>query len=88
MKKLIYLDNAATTKTAPEVVEAMIPYFSEYYGNPSSVYDLAGKSKEAITEGRQKIADALNAKREEIYFTAGGSEADNWALKATFEAYK
>ena len=88
MKKLIYLDNAATTKTAPEVVEAMIPYFSEYYGNPSSVYDLAGKSKEAITEGRQKIADALNAKKEEIYFTAGGSEADNWALKATFEAYK
>ena len=88
MKKLIYLDNASTTKTAPEVVEAMIPYFSEYYGNPSSVYDLAGKSKEAITEGRQKIADALNAKKEEIYFTAGGSEADNWALKATFEAYK
>ena len=88
MKKLIYLDNAATTKTAPEVVEAMLPYFSEYYGNASSVYDLAGKSKDAITEGRQKIADALNAKKEEIYFTAGGSEADNWALKATFEAYK
>lgn len=88
MKKLIYLDNAATTKTAPEVVDAMLPYFSEYYGNPSSVYDLAGKSKEAITKGRQQIADVLNAKKEEIYFTAGGSEADNWALKATFEAYK
>lgn len=88
MGKLIYLDNAATTRTAPEVVEAMLPYFSELYGNPSSVYDFAGKSKEAITNGRQQIADVLGAKKEEIYFTAGGSEADNWALKATFEAYK
>ena len=88
MSKLIYLDNAATTKTAPEVVEAMLPYFTEYYGNPSSIYDFAQKSKEAVTKGRQQIADVLNAKKEEIYFTAGGSEADNWALKATFEAYK
>ena len=88
MKKMIYLDNAATTKTAPEVVEAMLPYFSEYYGNPSSIYELAGASKKAITEGREKIADVLGAKSNEIYFTAGGSEADNWALKATFEAYK
>lgn len=88
MEKMIYLDNAATTRTAPEVVEAMLPYFSELYGNPSSVYDFAGKSKEAITGGRQQIADVLGAKKEEIYFTAGGSEADNWALKATFEAYK
>lgn len=85
---MIYLDNAATTRTAPEVVEAMLPYFSELYGNPSSVYDFAGKSKEAITRGRQQIADVLGAKKEEIYFTAGGSEADNWALKAAFEAYK
>ena len=85
---MIYLDNAATTKTAPEVVEAMLPYFSEYYGNPSSIYELAGASKKAITEGREKIADVLGAKSNEIYFTAGGSEADNWALKATFEAYK
>ena len=88
MSRLIYLDNAATTKTAPEVVDAMLPYFSEFYGNPSSIYDFAQKSKEAVTKGRQQIADVLNAKKEEIYFTAGGSEADNWALKATFEAYK
>ena len=88
MSKLIYLDNAATTKTAPEVLEAMLPYFTEYYGNPSSIYDFAQKSKEAVTKGRQQIADALNTRKEDIYFTAGGSEADNWALKATFEAYK
>ena len=88
MGKMIYLDNAATTKTAPEVVQAMMPYFSEYYGNPSSIYDFAGKSKEAITRGREQIAEVLGAKKEEIYFTAGGSESDNWALKAAFEAYK
>ena len=87
-KKLIYLDNAATTKTAPEVVEAMLPYFTEMYGNPSSVYSFSQKSKEAITAGREKIAKTLGANPEEIYFTAGGSESDNWALKATFEAYK
>ncbi|HIT68257.1 MAG TPA: cysteine desulfurase NifS [Candidatus Merdisoma merdipullorum] len=88
MKKLIYLDNAATTKTAPEVVEAMLPYFSEYYGNPSSIYSLAGESKKAVTQARETIAEALGAKPEEIYFTAGGSEADNWALKAAAEYYK
>lgn len=87
MKKLIYLDNAATTKTAPEVVEAMLPYFTEFYGNPSSVYEFAGKSKQAVDHSRQTIAAALGAKPEEIYFTAGGSESDNWALKATAEAY-
>ena len=85
---MIYLDNAATTKTAPEVVEAMLPYFTEMYGNPSSIYDLASKSKEGVSKARGQIADALGAKKEEIYFTAGGSESDNWALKATFEAYK
>ena len=88
MSKLIYLDNAATTKTAPEVVEAMLPYFTEYYGNPSSVYSFAAQNKEVITQQREIIANALGAKTEEIYFTAGGSESDNWALKATFEAYK
>ena len=87
MGKMIYLDNAETTKPAPEVVEAMLPYFSEYYGNPSSIYAIAGKSKEAITKGREQIANVLGAKPEEIYFTAGGSESDNWALKATAEAY-
>ena len=87
-KKLIYLDNAATTKTAPEVVEAMLPYFTENYGNPSSVYEFAGISKKAVTESREIIAGALWADQSEIYFTAGGSEADNWALKAAAEAYK
>lgn len=85
---MIYLDNAATTKTAPEVVDAMIPYFGEMYGNPSSIYEIAGKSKEAIDKSRGQIAEILGAKPEEIYFTAGGSEADNWALTAAFEAYK
>ena len=67
MNKLIYLDNAATTKTAPEVLEAMLPYFSEYYGNPSSIYDFGQKSKEAVTRGRQQIADVLNARRQLLY---------------------
>ena len=88
MKKMIYLDNAATTKTAPEVVEAMLPYFTEYFGNASSVYGFAGNSKEAMAKARETIANSLGAKANEIYFTAGGSEADNWALKATAEAYK
>lgn len=87
MEKFIYLDNAATTKTAPEVVEAMLPYFTEYYGNPSSVYDFAGHGKEAIGKAREEIASILGAKKEEIYFTAGGTESDNWALKAAFDAY-
>ena len=85
---MIYLDNAATTRTAPEVVQAMLPYFSEQYGNPSSIYSIAGESKEAVTRSRETIAGILNAKTEEIYFTAGGTESDNWALKAAFEAYK
>ena len=85
--KYIYLDNAATTRVAPEVLEAMTPYFSEYYGNPSSIYSFAGKSKDAMEEARAKIAGILGAKPEEIYFTGGGSESDNWVLKATAEAY-
>ena len=84
---MIYLDNAATTKTAPEVVDAMLPYFSEYYGNASTIYSLGAESKKAMHHARQTIADSLGAKPEEIYFTAGGSESDNWALKATAEAY-
>ena len=88
MDRLIYLDNAATTKTAPEVVEAMLPYFSEFYGNASTVYEFGGMSKEAISKAREIIADAIGAKENEIYFTGGGSESDNWALKATAEAYK
>lgn len=87
MKQMIYLDNAATTKTRPEVVEAMLPYFSEYYGNPSSIYDFSSKSREAVAHAREVIARSLGAKTNEIYFTAGGSESDNWALVATAEAY-
>ncbi len=88
MKKLIYLDNAATTKTSEEVVAAMLPYFTEYYGNPSSVYEFAGESKKAVSNARRTIAETLGAQENGIYFTAGGSEADNWALKATAEAYQ
>ena len=87
MKRLIYLDNAATTKTAPEVVEAMLPYFTERFGNPSSVYSFAAGNKEVVSEQRDAIAEVLGAKSNEIYFTAGGSESDNWALKAAAEAY-
>ena len=85
---MIYMDNAATTRTRQEVAEAMLPYYTEYFGNPSSIYSIAAKSKAAITEGREKIARVIGAKTEEIYFTAGGTEADNWALKAAFDAYK
>lgn len=87
MKTRIYLDNAATTKSSQEVVDAMLPYFTENYGNASSIYEVGQRSKEAITTAREDIAKVLGAKTEEIYFTAGGSEADNWALKAAFEAY-
>lgn len=87
MKTRIYLDNAATTKTSKEVVDAMLPYFTEDYGNPSSIYEIGQRSKKAITKAREQIAQVIGAKTEEIYFTAGGSESDNWALKAAFEAY-
>ena len=87
MVKMIYLDNAATTKVADSVVDAMLPYFKEYYGNASSIYQLGAKSKEALDESREYIAGTLGAKTNEIYFTAGGSESDNWAIKATADAY-
>lgn len=89
MSELIYLDNAATTATKPEVFEAMKPYFMEIYGNPSSIYSFAGKAKKAVDDARDEIARALNAKASsEIYFTGGGSEADNWAMKAVAEGCK
>ncbi len=88
MSELIYLDNAATTAVRPEVVEAMLPYFTESFGNPSSVYDFAAKNKKAVNDSRQIIADTLHADMRDIYFTAGGTEADNWALIATAEAYQ
>ena len=77
MSKLLYLDNAATTKTAPEVVEAMLPYFTEKFGNPSSVYSFAAANKEVINQQRDAIAEMIGAKSNEIYFTGGGSESDN-----------
>ena len=86
-KKIIYLDNAATTPVKPAVLEAMIPYFTEKFGNPSSIYSISADNKKDITEARETIAKTLNTDAENIYFTAGGSESDNWALKATAEAY-
>lgn len=87
-KKVIYLDNAATTPTKPEVVEAMLPYFTQKFGNPSSIYEIAAQNKGAVNHARETIANALGTNAEDIYFTGGGSEADNWALKATADAYK
>ena len=87
MSKLIYLDNAATTQVYPEVLDAMLPYFTEHYGNPAAIYSFAGESERAVAKARKQIADVIGAKTEEIYFTGGGSESDNWALKATAEAY-
>ena len=87
-KKVIYLDNAATTPTRPEVVEEMLPYFTQKFGNPSSIYEIAAKNKGAVNHARETIANALGTNAEDIYFTGGGSEADNWALKATADAYK
>ncbi len=88
MNKLIYLDNAATTKVDHEVFEEMKPYFEEIYGNASSIYTFAGKAKKAVEDAREKVASYLGAKPREIYFTGGGSESDNWALKATAFAKK
>lgn len=83
----IYLDNAATTRVYPEVFEAMTPYFTEDYGNPSAIYSFAQGAQTAVDAARETIAKSIGAKSEEIYFTGGGSESDNWAIKATAEAY-
>ncbi|MCI8269827.1 MAG: cysteine desulfurase NifS [Lachnospiraceae bacterium] len=88
MRRIIYLDNAATTRARPEVAEAMLPYFTEYYGNPSSVYDFSTPAKKAVQEAREIIAGSIGAQAREIYFTGSGTEADNWALKATADAYR
>lgn len=87
-QKVIYLDNAATTQVRQEVVDAMLPFFTEHYGNASAPYSVGAKAKKALTEAREQVAGVIGAKSEEIYFTAGGSESDNWALKATAEYYK
>lgn len=86
-KKIIYMDNAATTPVKPEVLDAMLPYFTEKFGNPSSIYSISSQNKKDITTARETIAKAINTDTANIYFTAGGSESDNWALKATAEAY-
>lgn len=84
----IYLDNAATTRTAPEVVDYMLPYFGEEYGNPSTVYGLGGRAKKAVRQSRDIIAKAINASSEEVFFTSGGTESDNWALIGAAEMLK
>lgn len=87
MSKQIYLDNAATTAVNKEVLDAMLPYFTESYGNPSAIYTFASSAKKAVDDARDTLAELIGAKSDEIYFTGGGSESDNWALKATAEAY-
>ena len=87
MSRFVYLDNAATTQVYPEVVDAMLPFFTEHYGNPSAIYGFANEAEQAVDDARGKVAELIGAKKDEIYFTGGGSESDNWALKATAEAY-
>lgn len=88
MKKIIYLDNAATTRVYPEVLEAMTPFFTEHYANPAAFYSFATPVQKAVHEARSRVSELIGAKHEEIYFTGGGSESDNWAIKATAEAYQ
>ena len=84
-EKFIYMDHTATTPVSPEVFKAMMPYFSEIFGNPSSVYSFSKKSRAAIEKARTQVANAFNADPKEIFFTSSGTEADNWALKGTLE---
>lgn len=86
--QIIYMDNAATTPVRPEVLEAMLPYFTEKFGNPSSIYSISAATKKAVTDARELLAGTIHTTAENIYFTAGGSESDNWALKAAAEAYE
>ena len=85
---MIYLDNAATTKPKQSVIDAMMPYFVENYGNPSAIYSFATQNKAAVQKARRQVASLLHAKENSIYFTSGGTEADNWALIKTAEAYE
>jgi len=85
-RRSVYMDHAATTPTRPEVVEAMLPYFSERFGNPSSLYTLAREAEEAVEEARGRVAAAIGASPEEVFFTSGGTEADNWAIKGVAAA--
>lgn len=83
----IYLDNASTTRVRNEVVDAMLPYFTEDYGNPSSIYDLGQRASDAVRDSREILADAMNCKPSEVFFTSGGSEGDNWAIKGIAHAH-
>src|SRR5271157_4569867 len=82
-KRFVYMDHAATTFTKPEVAESMLPFLKERFGNPSSMYSIGREGKEAVEKAREQLAKALGAKPEEIYFTSGGTESDNWAVKGT-----
>ena len=81
MQKTIYVDNAATTPVSKEVLNEMLPYFTEYYGNASTLYSLGRQTKQAVDRAREQVAKAINAEPSEIYFTAGGTESDNWAIR-------
>ena len=83
---MIYVDNAATTMLEPEVLEKMMPYLTNQYGNASSIYRFGQEAKEVVNESRETIAKCLNADTKEIYFTSGGTEADNWAIKGVADA--
>ena len=85
-KRIVYLDNAATTRVRPEVLEAMMPYFSELYGNPSSLYEAGREARKAVETARERVAAAIGAEPSEIAFTGGGTEADNWAIKGVAQA--
>ena len=87
-KRLVYMDHAATTATRQEVAEAMVPYMTGHFGNPSSLYDLAKVSREAVEEAREQVAAAIGAEAKQIYFTSGGTESDNWAIKGVAFAKK
>lgn len=87
MNRRVYADHSATTAVRPEVLEAMLPYFTESYGNPSSIYDIGQKNKDAIEKARHQVATVFNALDSEIYFTGCGTESDNWAIKGNAEAY-
>ena len=83
MERTVYADNSATTKISPKALDAMMPYLTEEYGNPSSIYSKGREAKKAVEEARRKVAKAIGAETNEVYFTSGGSEADNWAIKGT-----
>lgn len=84
----VYMDYSATTYVKPEVLEEMMPYFTQQFGNPSSFYEISRITNRAIDTGRERVAKALNCEKNEVYFTGGGSEADNWAIKGIASAYK